>query len=160
AKPTWTTATACRTAARTPSAWPGTRRRSSCSSTARRRRRTRSRTRRRSSVSYLHYAADCAAPRIASGEAPRPVGNFDVAVFRERRPLEEPIDVSLRQRAIDASWADIVEEAAPMGFRDAVNLTIDAAMLLPAQSPPSGTEPVLFSLIDSESLDPFFADTF
>ncbi len=91
---------------------------------------------------YFHYVADCAAPRVILGSraGTMSVGAYDVAVFRLRRPLTEPVLDALKARARQAEWADPVPEAGAAALRDAINLTIEASALLP---PPRGRAPVV-----------------
>jgi hypothetical protein len=101
---------------------------------------------------FFHYVADCAAPRAVLGEnaGKAALGAYDVVVFRRRRPLSgSPLD-ALKARAAEAEWSDPVPEALCAGLRDAVNLTIEAANLLP---------PLLAPLPPGEEADlpPLFA---
>lgn len=83
---------------------------------------------------YLHYVADCAAPRaIARGKMlPNFFANENFALFREPGRLDLPIGASLREREQRAEWADDDSGAYPAVFRQVVNLTIDALLALPA----------------------------
>ncbi len=104
---------------------------------------------------YFHYVADCAAPRaVLGGNAGKiSIGAYDVVVFRHRRPLTGSPAEALKSRATEAEWADPVPEAACASLRDAVNLTIEAAELLPprpgAAAAPAGDAedaPALFTI--------------
>lgn len=101
---------------------------------------------------YLHYVADLAVPTaIAQGRVYQVKdywSNIDFVVYRERRTLDPAgLAAALRAAGNDAQWADDQPNAWPATFRLAVNLTIDALLLLPprpdaAAAPDQG--PVVF----------------
>ena len=104
---------------------------------------------------FLHYVADCELPRVGMGERASNLllGAYDIVVFREARRVEPSLEEYLKTRAAEALWADPVFEAASMGFRDAVNATVDAGLLLPPQTPEGASAPdkgpTLFSLVNA-----------
>lgn len=87
---------------------------------------------------YLHYVADCAEPPAVIGKTAS-ILLQDLALYRVKRPLTEPVEEALKARAVEASAAESTHAAVPPAFRDAVNLTIDAILLLP---PIEGAKPV------------------
>ena len=83
---------------------------------------------------FLHYVADCAVPTpIAQGKLsviPDFFSNKDFILFRERRELGTPLSLSLRERGGQAQWGEESIGVHAAVFRLAVNLTIDALLLL------------------------------
>jgi hypothetical protein len=79
---------------------------------------------------YLHYVADCAAPAVAIRDRMKSIP-FDIAVYREKRALREPLATQLKERAAETAAAAGGHESVPAAFRAAVNLVLDAALLAP-----------------------------
>ncbi|MBL8113057.1 MAG: hypothetical protein JNK60_09250 [Acidobacteria bacterium] len=90
---------------------------------------------------YLHYVADCVVPpALASGQKFQLEDfwtNRDFILYRDRRPLAEPLAASLRLRAQEAAAAGGKPEAYTLVLRLALNTLVDAALLIP---PRPGTE--------------------
>ncbi len=86
---------------------------------------------------YLHYVADCVVPAgLATGQKFQLADfwtNRDFILYRERRPLTEPLAQALRQRAQEAAEAGTGPESYGLVLRLALNTLVDAAMLLPAR---------------------------
>ncbi len=84
---------------------------------------------------FLHYVADCAEPTpMAEGKLsmiPDFFANKDFLIFRERQELGAPLAASLRQRGGEAQWGEESIGTHAAIFRLAINLTIDAMLLLP-----------------------------
>ncbi len=84
---------------------------------------------------FLHYVADCSVPTpMAEGKyamLPDFFSNKDFLIFRERQDLGAPLAVSLRQRGGEAQWGEESTGAHAAILRLAINLTIDAMLLLP-----------------------------
>lgn len=87
---------------------------------------------------YLHYVADTVTPAGAIREQLQTIP-FDLAVFREKAPLAEPLGDALRSRSSTVLAFDTGLELLPYAFRAAVNACIDAALLVPL--PPGAREP-------------------
>lgn len=103
---------------------------------------------------YLHYVADCAVPTpIAEGrvfQIPDYWSNIDFVLYRQRVSLDPAsLAGSLRAAGAEAQWGDDAPNAWPASFRLAVNMTVDALLLLPARPkaapiPVAGDPPVVF----------------
>ncbi|MCM3877724.1 MAG: hypothetical protein NEA02_15060 [Thermoanaerobaculia bacterium] len=88
---------------------------------------------------YIHYVADAAMPAdLLSREHPYPAtelfANRNFVVFHEGRALTLPLARSLVERGRDALWGDPGEGSLTSAFRVAVNLTVEALLLLPPES--------------------------
>ena len=106
----------------------------------------------------VHYVADSAVPnQLAEGGASSIAGywgNRDYVLFRDRNPLTLPFGASLRERGATAQWADDSPAAGLAAFRLAVNLTIEALLLLPpaagsAAAPDAGPAGFVVNRIDN-----------
>ena len=96
---------------------------------------------------YLHYVADCTAPAAAIKDRLRTVP-FDLAVYREKRPLTEPLAAALKARSAGTLATESGYEAVTPAFRAAANLTIEAALLVPPRGDvrePEDVGPVLLA---------------
>jgi hypothetical protein len=71
---------------------------------------------------YLHYVADCVfpGPAVDRGSA-RGLLDSDFILYRDRRPLAEPVAASLRLRAQEAAAAGGKPEAYTLVLRLALN---------------------------------------
>ena len=69
---------------------------------------------------YLHYVADTVTPAGAIREQLQTIP-FDLAVFREKAPLAEPLGDALRSRSSTVLAFDTGLELLPYAFRAAVN---------------------------------------
>lgn len=88
---------------------------------------------------FLHFVADNAVPNaLAKGEAVDVrdfFANKDFILFRERTNIAGLFAEAMRREGSDAQWGDDAETGQVPIYRLAVNLTIDALLLLP---PPPG----------------------
>lgn len=100
---------------------------------------------------FLHFVADNAVPNLlARGQAIAVrdfFANKDFIVFRDRVPLSGRLGEALRRAGAEAQWGDDAETGQAAIYRLAVNLTIDALLLLPpvrSANSPEPTVPVVF----------------
>lgn len=94
---------------------------------------------------YVHFVADCVTPETLL-KNPNGTPTFfrgkDFVVFREPLPLRSPLAERLRQLEEEAQWDDPGNGADTARFRFAVNLVVDALLVLPPVRAIPADEPV------------------
>jgi hypothetical protein len=112
---------------------------------------------------YLHYVADSVAPAVAIREQIRSMP-YDLAVYREKAPLQEPLGTALKERGASVLASESGLESLPGAFRAAVNACIDAALrapLIPGAREPEDVGPVLMVpvMIVAETVSDEYVET-
>jgi hypothetical protein len=101
---------------------------------------------------YLHYVSDAAVAPEFFGENARAIdflSNARFVLFRQKQPLPKTPAASLRERGREARWGLVSSSNSAAALRLAVNLVIEALLLLPpeaGESPREDDGPVVFIL--------------
>lgn len=93
---------------------------------------------------FVHFVADCVTPDSFLTNTNAWAAFFqgkDFVLFREPRPLRVPLAERLRQVVKEARWDDPGQGADTASFRFAVNLVVDALLVLPPARA-AGDDPV------------------